>query len=162
MFLSEQYAALRCATFHAKGHRKVLLPGSAEDREAVADALGRLAPMVTDLAQDVVGARRHVGVMTYAGFEGLWIAPKVGTLEMRLGFGSASPADEVLLECGYLGKGDAKGASTCLAAGRRPALCLATRSRRSWSQRQGKAGSRPDHSTRPSTSCRPTRQAPTK
>jgi hypothetical protein len=89
-FLDEQYTALRCATFHGKGSRTVLLPGSVDDRETVAHALDRLAALVVDLTEKAVGTRRMSGGMGYAGFESLWIAPKIGGLRMGPRRGTAT------------------------------------------------------------------------
>lgn len=104
-FLREQYAARRCATFHAKSHRDVLTPGSAEDRETVASALEHLARIVMDLSEKVVQRRRPGGALTFAGFEGFFIAPKVGKLAMSLARQSddGRGSGPVELETKYLG-----------------------------------------------------------
>jgi hypothetical protein len=104
--LEEQWAALRCATFHAKAHREVLLPGSAEDRDTVRGALERLSRLVVDLCKSVVGASRPGGALTDVGFEVMYIAPKVGTLEMRLERRDDADqvADAVDLSPSYLGR----------------------------------------------------------
>jgi hypothetical protein len=107
-FVNEQYGALRCATFHAKVHRPpVMLPGSLSDREQVADALVPLTRLVMDLAENVVKASYRSGGMTATGFEGIYIGPKVGNMDMFLArHGSAQVAEQVQLECNYVGRLD--------------------------------------------------------
>jgi hypothetical protein len=107
-FLDEQYEALRCATFHAKEHRHVLLPGSLVEREQVAEALEGLTRLVMALAEGVAKVGYRGGAMTVAGFEGMFIAPKVETMELFLvRFDEHGVLDErVPLEVRYVGKLD--------------------------------------------------------
>lgn len=103
-FLDQQYTALRCAVFHAKGNRPILLPGTAEMRETVSRALGPLSRLVTHLTRDVANANRASGGMTYAGFEALFVAPKVESLVIELVRREGEVTMErVPLQSGYLG-----------------------------------------------------------
>jgi hypothetical protein len=110
-FLNEQYRALRCATFHAKVHRPpVMLPGSLSEREQVDDALVPLTRLVMDLAEKIVKASYRSGGMTAAGFEGMYIGPKVGNMDMFLArHNSAKLAEQVQLKCDYVGAVDDNG-----------------------------------------------------
>jgi hypothetical protein len=83
-FRAEQYAASRCATFHAKAHRGALLPGSVDDRELVLTALNHVTRLVIDLAEPVVGTRRPSGGVTPYGFGAIFIGPKIDSLRMSL------------------------------------------------------------------------------
>jgi len=105
-FLTEQYEALRCATFHAKDDRPILLPGTVEERETVGVALRRLSNLVIDLSRDVVRAPRRSGAMTPIGFESIWVSPKVGNLEIHLQRTDVEGNldESVPLVAGYLGR----------------------------------------------------------
>jgi hypothetical protein len=78
-FIHEQYEARRCAIFHAKAHRRPLLPGSANERDHVVSALEPLLRLILDLSDRVLNLRFPSGVMTIGGFELMVI----GTLVSR-------------------------------------------------------------------------------
>jgi hypothetical protein len=110
-FVDEQYVARRCAMFHAKAERPVLLPGNLADRELVGDALEHLTRLVLDVVATVTTVRYPRSAMTLGGFEALFVAPRVGTLEMWLLSGRRflRRRRRVPLDVAYVGKLDADG-----------------------------------------------------
>lgn len=68
-FLKEQYAARRCALFHAKLTEAPIRPGDQNSRIELAGATKRLGQLYVDLARRATGAGFAGGGVTFAAFE---------------------------------------------------------------------------------------------
>jgi hypothetical protein len=104
-FLDQQYEALRCATFHAKSHRPVLLPGTAEEHDKVVAAIEPLARLVLHLTEPVVSTRRPSSAITTFGFEATYISHKANTMRLHLLRSEGGEyVERVELPCEYVGR----------------------------------------------------------
>lgn len=66
-FVEEQYAARRCALFHAKAGETHYLPAGLLDRVVVSKALGFLQTFLSALFRIVLGSNSGVGILTFDG-----------------------------------------------------------------------------------------------